>query len=193
MLDGPPGSGEQVEQALDLGHGERDGREVGWWWLGAAGRCGLCLGVGPSVGGGDRADRQGSHDQHDVPHDRCEQAVLGLVEAELVLAEFMVFFDGPASSAHRDQDGEGGWDVVGNVAEEVRHLGRVIQAAANQQEVPRAGGGQPAKAYRRSPLEPGPQEAICQEWLVRIFRAASTRTFARDGSVTRNEQGTPRT
>ncbi len=146
MIDAALGSGEEVEQAFGLGHGERDESEVGWWWLSAAAGCRLWIGAGAGVGGGDRADCEGGQDQRDVPHDRCEQAGLRLVEAELVFAEFVVFFDGPALSAHRGQDAEGGREVLGHEAEEVRHLGGVVQAAADEQEVPEAGGGSQAKA-----------------------------------------------
>jgi hypothetical protein len=41
--------------------------------------CRLWIGAGAGVGGGDRADGQGCHDQRDVTHDRCEQAGLGLL------------------------------------------------------------------------------------------------------------------
>jgi hypothetical protein len=78
-----------------------------------------------------------------VPHDRRVEAGLGLVEAELVLAELVVFLHGPTAAAHRDQHTEGGRGVLGNEAEEVRRLGGLGEAAADQQEMVRAGGGQP--------------------------------------------------
>jgi hypothetical protein len=57
-----------------------------------------------------------------VPHDRCEQADLGLVEAELVFAELVVFLDGPAAAGDGNQHGEGGRDVLGDEAVEVSQL-----------------------------------------------------------------------
>jgi hypothetical protein len=58
------------------------------------GRClvrgdrGRSLGIGavPELGGGDSADRQGGHDQHDVTQDCGMQPALALVQAEAVLA-----------------------------------------------------------------------------------------------------------
>src|SRR5205823_737368 len=70
---------------------------------------------------------------------------LGLVEPELVLAELVVFLHRPAASAHGDQHAEGGWGVFGNEAVEVCHLAGFGQAAADQQEVARAGGAQPGE------------------------------------------------
>jgi hypothetical protein len=70
------------EQAPDLADGQRDeagasGRRcVGPGWRG-------CLGIGavPQLGGGDGADRQGGHDQDDVPQDRGVEPDLALVQA----------------------------------------------------------------------------------------------------------------
>ena len=75
------------EQALDLVDGQRDqpgvcGRLVVW-----PGRR-RCLGAGavPQLGGGDGADREGGHDQHEVAQDRGVEAGLALVQAEAALA-----------------------------------------------------------------------------------------------------------
>ena len=42
---------------------------------------------------------QGGHDQCQVPHDRGVQPDLGVVVAELVLPELVVFLDGPPAPA----------------------------------------------------------------------------------------------
>src|SRR3954454_3985052 len=108
VIEGLPGAGQQGEQTFDLDHGEWDRRQVLGWWLARAGRCWRWSVAGSGVGGGDRADRQGGHDQHDVSHDRRVEADLGGVEAELVLAELVVFLDGPAPSGHGNQHAERG-------------------------------------------------------------------------------------
>ena len=113
VFDGSPDAGGQVEQFLDLGHGESDEGEVGRWWFGRAGRGAGWFGVVSGLRGGDGADGESGHDQHDVSHDRGVQAGLGLVEAELVLAELVVFFDGPAAAGHLDRCRQGGGDVGG--------------------------------------------------------------------------------
>ena len=56
-----------------------------------------CLGIGAVAEqrGGDRADGQGGHDQHDVADDRGVEPGLALVEAEAVLSELEIFFNRP--------------------------------------------------------------------------------------------------
>jgi hypothetical protein len=44
------------------------------------------IGAVPELGGGDRADSQGGHDQHCVAEDRGVEPGLALVQAEAVLA-----------------------------------------------------------------------------------------------------------
>ena len=74
------------EQAADLAGGERDeaglGRRRGVrpCWRRAPG-----VGAIPEKGGGDGADRQGSHDQHGVAEDRGVKPGLTLVQAEAAL------------------------------------------------------------------------------------------------------------
>ena len=55
------------------------------------------LGTGPGVQqrGGDGADRQGGHDEHDVAEDRGVEPDLGLVQAEAVLAELEILLNRP--------------------------------------------------------------------------------------------------
>ena len=58
---------------------------------------GGCLGTGAAAeqGGGDGADREGGHDQHDVAQDRGVEPRLALVQAEAVFPEFEIFFSRP--------------------------------------------------------------------------------------------------
>jgi hypothetical protein len=84
------------EQPLDFVGGERDqagvaGRRLVW----SGGR--RCLGVGavPELGGGDCADGEGGHDEHEVAADRGVEPGLALVQAEVVLSEFESFFNRP--------------------------------------------------------------------------------------------------
>ena len=60
-----------------------------------------CLGVGavPELGGGDGADREGGHDQHDVAQDRGVEPGLALVQAEAALAQFEAFLHRPSQPA----------------------------------------------------------------------------------------------
>jgi len=84
------------EQAPDFRDGQRDhpglggGRLIraGWWW---------CLAVGAvfEQGGGGGADDQGGHDQHEVAGDGGVEADLGLIQAEVVLAELEFFLNRP--------------------------------------------------------------------------------------------------
>ena len=73
--------GEGGEQALDLRDGQRDRSGFGWWRLVRPDR-GRCLGIGAifELGGGDGADRQRGHDEHDVPDDRGVEPGLALVQ-----------------------------------------------------------------------------------------------------------------
>ena len=59
-------------------------------WSAKTGSGGAGL-VSRRLSGGDGADRQGGHDQCQVPHDRAVEADLGVVVAELVLPELVVF------------------------------------------------------------------------------------------------------
>ena len=85
VAGGAADSGGEVEQSFDLNDGEGNQPEIGRWRGGWVGWCELRFGAGSGVGGGHGADREGGHDQHDVPHDRRVEADLGLVEAELSL------------------------------------------------------------------------------------------------------------
>ena len=78
------------EQAGGFRDGQRDHPRIGGERLIRAGRW-RRLGIGAVVqqGGGDRADRQGGHDQHGVPGDRGVQADLGLAEAEAGAVDLM--------------------------------------------------------------------------------------------------------
>jgi hypothetical protein len=102
----------------DLRDGQRDHSRVGWRPLIGPGRR-WCLGAGavPEQGGGDGADRQGGHHQHEVAGDRCVQADLRLVQAEAVLAEFEIFSGRPAAPGGADQPGHGHGLAFWHVAE----------------------------------------------------------------------------
>ena len=74
------------EQAFYLRDGERDHPRFGRRSLARRhGRRDLGIGAVPEPGGGDCADRQGGHDQHDVTLDRGVEPGLALVQAEAVL------------------------------------------------------------------------------------------------------------
>lgn len=193
VADRTGGLGGQVEQPLDLHDGGWDQPEVDGWRLDRGVGCGWRFAAGSGLGDGHRAHCQGGHDEHNVPRDRGIQANLGLVETELVLAELVILLDGPAFSGHRDQHAQRGRETVGDVAVEVGQLVGFGQAAADQQEVPGAGGGQPGEGVPVVSFGPftagGDLPTVCE---VRIFFAvASARIVVPDGSVTRNEQGTP--
>src|SRR5215470_17243899 len=97
----PEGGG---EEPLDLADGEGDqpgvgGRPVVWpGWR-------RCRGAGAAseLGGGDRADRQGGHDQHGMAQDRGVEPRLALVQPEAVLAELEALLRWPAQSRCPDQ------------------------------------------------------------------------------------------
>ena len=93
-----PGMGGRVrvqescgEQAADLRDGQRDHPGLGGrrlirpdW------RRRLGIGAVFQQGGGNGADRQGGHDQHDMTGDRGIEPDLALVQAEAVLAELEI-------------------------------------------------------------------------------------------------------
>jgi hypothetical protein len=84
------------EQAFDLVDGERDQPGVGGrLFVGPGGRRSLRVGAVPQLGGGDGADGEGGHDQHDVPQDRGVEAGLALVQAEAALPELEALFSRP--------------------------------------------------------------------------------------------------
>ena len=82
------------EQAPDLGDGERD--EAGSAGGVASSPAGAGLGICPvpEHRGGDGADRERGHDQHDVPRDRGAEPGLALVQAEAALPELKALFGG---------------------------------------------------------------------------------------------------
>ena len=71
-----------------------------------AGRAaGLGGGAVPELGGGDGADREGGHDEHEVAEDRGVEPCLALVQAELVLSELESFFYWPSQPCGPDEPG----------------------------------------------------------------------------------------
>ena len=129
------------EQAPDLRDGQRDHPGIGGRRLIRPGRR-WCLGVGAvfEEGGGDGADGQGGHHQHGVAGDGGVEADLGLVQAEAVLAEFEIFFHGPAQPGGADKPGHGQRLAAGHVAVVKGQL-TCLEVAADQQAVAGAGGG----------------------------------------------------
>ena len=131
------------EQVLDLRDGERDHAGVGGRRLVRADRF-RCLGIGSVAqqGSGDGADRQGGHDQDEMPGDGCVQPDLGLVQSEAVLAELEIFFYGPAQPGGADQPGLGDQLALGYVAV-VEGQVTGLEVTADKQVVPRRGGPEP--------------------------------------------------
>jgi hypothetical protein len=96
VTSGFPEGESGCEQAFYLRGGERDHPRVGRRGLvRRQGRRGLGIGAVPELGGGDGADRQGGHDQHDVTLDRGVKPGLALIQAEAVLPEPEIFFSRP--------------------------------------------------------------------------------------------------
>jgi hypothetical protein len=87
------------EQAFYLGDGQRDHAGVERRGL-VRGDRGRRLGIGavPELGGGDGADGQGGHDEHDVAQDRGVEPGLALVQAEAVLPELEILLAGYVGS-----------------------------------------------------------------------------------------------
>src|SRR6266487_1429427 len=105
------------EESFDLGDGQRDHSGLGWWRLvRRIRRWGLGVGAVGEVGGGDRADGEGGHDQHGVTPDRGVEPGLALVQAEAVLAELEILLHRPAQPGRPDQPGLGQWLPFGYVA-----------------------------------------------------------------------------
>ena len=77
---------------------------AGGAWAGPAGRR-LGTSAFPQLGGGDRADREGGHDQHDVPQDRRVGPGLALVQAEAALPELEALLHRPSQPCRPDQPG----------------------------------------------------------------------------------------
>ena len=131
------------EQAPDLRDGQRDHPGVRRRRLVRRdGRRGLGIGAVAQQGGGDGADRQGGHDQHDVAGDRGVEPGLALVQAEAVLAELEILFHRPSQPGCPDQPGLGQQLSLGHVAVVKGQLAG-LQVAADQQVMPRGGGGDP--------------------------------------------------
>ena len=127
------------EQPLDLVDGERDEAGVG-------GRCLVrpyrwrCLGPGaiPELGGGDGADGEGGHDEHEVAADRGVEPCLALVQAEVVLPRLESFFYWPSQACGPDQACLRRQLALGHEAVVQGQLAG-LQVAADEQAV--AGGG----------------------------------------------------
>ena len=137
------GLDELASQILAFEDHQRDqpgvcGRPVG----GPGGRRSLAVGAFPQLGGGDRADREGGHDQHEVPQDRGVEPGLALVQAEAALGELEALLDRPAQPGRPDQPGLGRHLPLGHEAVVKRQL-TGLQVTADQQAAPRRGGAEP--------------------------------------------------
>ena len=76
------------EESFDLADGERDETRIGGRRGARAGRRrGLVVGAVAELGGGDRTDGEGRHDQDKVAEDSGVVAGLALVQAEAALPE----------------------------------------------------------------------------------------------------------
>ena len=156
MPGGPGPGGGGVEQALDPRDGQRDQAGIGRRQVIRAGRRrGPGVGSRAGLGGGDDADGERGHDRHGVPGDRGVQPDLGLVRAEVVLAELKALLGRPAQPGRGDQPLEGDGLAGRDVAVVAGALAGG-QVAADQQPVPRAGGddlrpGVVAVAFRAGP------------------------------------------
>ena len=93
-----------------------------------------------------------------VPGDRGVQADLGLTEAEAVLAEFEIFFAGPAQPGCAARPGWRRRLAAGQVAVVKGEL-TGLEVAADQQVVPPGGGGQPRPGVPAVPFGSGPGRA----------------------------------
>jgi hypothetical protein len=121
------------EQPLDFPDGERDKAGIGRRPVVRPGRRGS-LGVGAALelGGGDGADREGGHDQDDVPQDGGVEPGLALIEAEAALGELEALLGRPPQTRGPDQPGLGRELPFGHVAvAEGEFAG--LQVAADQQ------------------------------------------------------------
>ena len=142
-----PGSGDEVEQPLDLDDGERDESRVLGWYVVWAGRFGWQGGRLAAHGrGGYRADRERGHGEGDVPADRGVEADLAVVESKVALAGLEILLHLPTHPGHFHQGGQGDRAALGHVGGEVGQFGRVGQASTYEQMVAWADGSQPPQA-----------------------------------------------
>src|SRR6266487_952244 len=146
---------DQDVQPLDLRDGERDQPGILGGFLVGTGRRRRCGAGVPQAGGGNGADRQGGHDQCQVPHDRAVEADLGVVVAELVLPELVIFPGGPPAAADFNQDREAGRAAFGHEAPEEVDAGGVAQVAADQQVTAAVPGGDPGPGITAVAFGPG--------------------------------------
>src|SRR5207302_10828640 len=94
------------EQPFHFVDAERDEAGVaGRRLVGPGGRRCLSAGAVPEPGGGDGADGQGGHDEHEMAADRGVEPGLALVQAEIVLPELESFLYWPPQPRCPDQPG----------------------------------------------------------------------------------------
>ena len=102
-------------------------------------------------------------------------------------------FHGPAHARDRDQGAQRDPAALGNVAVEVGLIGGVFEVSADEQVVPRAGGGDPGPRVAPVSFRPWPHEARFQAVVGTSLRAWSARALRQALSATVNGQGTPST
>jgi hypothetical protein len=119
-----------------------------------------CLGIGAVAqrGSGDGTCRQRGHDQDGVTGDCVIEPELGFVQAQVVLAQFKAFFGWPAQPGGADQPGLAHRLALRHVAVVKGQLA-AAEVAADQQVVPRGGGGQPCPGIPALALGAGPGRA----------------------------------
>lgn len=106
------------------------------------------------------ADPRACHGQDEVVHQGGVEPDLVVVQTELVFAKVKILFHGPAHARDRDRDRDQGARcdgiALGNVAVEVGLIGGAFEVSADEQVVPRAGGGAPGPRVAPVSFRPWP-------------------------------------
>ena len=105
----------------------------------------------------------GEGGQGGVPADRVPGARLGLVPAEHVFPRFERFFHRPPAACDGDEIGHGGRLVFRGPAQVERQVARPGEQAADQQDMPRAGGGGQRPVRVSGPLGAVPARAALED------------------------------
>ena len=146
------GGGEQALDLVDGAAGSGRGR-AGGLSSGLAGGGAWAPVRFLQLGGGDGADREGGHDEHEVAQDRGVEPGLALVQAEAALPELESFLHWPSQACCPDQPGLGRELALGHEAVVKGQLAG-LQVAADQQAVPRGGGADPGPGVPAVALGP---------------------------------------
>ena len=125
------------EQPLHLVDRERDEAGVsGRRLVRPDGRRRLGAGAVPEPGGGNSADGEGGHDEHEVAEDRGVEPGLALVQAEVVLSELESFFSRPLLMREEEivssaSVASGAILSVGALLQAATTVGRLLAAAGD--------------------------------------------------------------